>query len=311
MKPQKFNKQFETIYKLAVRLSEADEADALLVMLDGPTDWAKLQECANDEKIVVVADHPDELAGAEEAGLSTVVLDTPDAPVFEKLTLALLEAVADDILSAGAGVVAVYSGFEAGLIDSISFIRLHEHLGRLTSRDLRKIETSVPLETLKTVVDLAVEIGREGREGKPVGTLFVVGDTRKVLTKSRPGGFDPVKGYGRKERQLQDPRVREAIKEIAPLDGGFVVSPDGTVERACQIVETANANLTLSKGLGSRHWAAAAISKNTNAIAVVVSESNGTVRIFQNGEVLLRVEPFRRAMKWKDFEYEPPSQASD
>ena len=75
MKPQKFNKQFETIYKLAVRLSEADEADALLVMLDGPTDWAKLQECASDEKIVVVADHEEELAGAQEAGLFTVVLD--------------------------------------------------------------------------------------------------------------------------------------------------------------------------------------------------------------------------------------------
>ena len=311
MKSQKFNQQFETIYKLAVQLSEADDADALLVMLDGPTDWEQLRTCANDEKIVVVADHKEELAGAEEAGLSTVVLETPDAPVFEKLTVALLEAVADDILSPGAVVVAVYSGFEAKQIDSISFIRLHEHLGRLTSRDLRKIETSVPLETLKTVVDLAVDIGREGREGKRVGTLFVVGDTRKVLAKSRPGGFDPVRGYSRKERQLQDPRVREAVKEVAPLDGAFIVSPDGTVERACQIVETANANLTLSKGLGSRHWAAAAISKTTNAVAVVVSESNGTVRIFQNGEILLRVEPFRRAMKWKDFEYEPPSPASD
>ena len=67
------------------------------------------------------------------------------------------------------------------------------------------------------------------------------------------------------------------------------------------------AEITLSKGLGTRHWAAAAITKTTNAVAVVVSESNGTVRIFQNGEVMLRIEPFQRAMKWKDFEYEPPS----
>jgi len=72
-----------------------------------------------------------------------------------------------------------------------------------------------------------------------------------------------------------------------------------------------HANLTLSKGLGSRHWAGAAISKNTSAIAVVVSESTGTVRLFQNGETVLRAEPFRRAMKWKDFEYEPPPTTSD
>ena len=62
--------------------------------------------------------------------------------------------------------------------------------------------------------------------------------------------------------------------------------------------------MTLSKGLGARHWAAAAISRATKAVAVAVSESNGTVRVFQDGEVVLRIEPFRRPMKWKDLEYE-------
>ena len=100
--------------------------------------------------------------------------------------------------------------------------------------------------------------------------------------------------------------MREGIKEIAQLDGAFVVSSDGTVEAACQLIATAAANVTLSKGLGTRHWAAAAITKKTKAVAVTVSESSGTVRIFQNGEVMLRIEPFRRAMKWRDFEYDPP-----
>jgi len=311
MKPQKFNKQFATIYDLAVRLSAAAEADAIMVVLDGPTDWAKLREKAGNEKILVAADRPEELEGAVEHGLATVVIEKEDAPVFEKLTQALLESVAEEILLPGAEVIAVYSGFEVGKIDSVSYIHLEEHLGRLTARDLRKLETTVPLETLKTVLDLALEIGREGREGKPVGTMFVVGDTRRVLAHCHPAGFDPVKGYNRKERSLEDARVREAVKEIAPLDGAFIVSPDSTVEKSCQLVDALHANLTLSKGLGSRHWAGAAISKNTSAIAVVVSESTGTVRLFQNGETVLRAEPFRRAMKWKDFEYEPPPTTSD
>ena len=88
------------------------------------------------------------------------------------------------------------------------------------------------LETLKTLVDLAVDIGREGREGKPVGTLFVVGDHRRVLTFCRPMGFDPVKGYSRSERYLGDAKVREGVKEIAQLDGAFVISSDGTVVAA-------------------------------------------------------------------------------
>jgi DNA integrity scanning protein DisA with diadenylate cyclase activity len=227
--------------------------------------------------------------------------------VHERLAQALLECVAAEMIGADAQVVAVYSGFEAGTVDSVSLLRLEEHLGQLTSRDLRNLETKVPLETLKLVVDLAVEIGREGREGKPVGTLFVVGDTRKVIQSSHSAGFDPVRGYSRAERRLTDPRVREGIKEIAQLDGAFLIGPDGTVEAAARYIDASAENVSVSKGLGARHWAAAAVTRRTKSVAVAVSETSGTVRIFQNGEVVLRIEPFRRAMKWKDFEYEPPS----
>ncbi len=304
----RFTEQFRTLCNLARRLTASTEADAILLLLDGPADWQRLKKMAGDEKLLVAADTAQQLEGAEKAGLASVRLDMPDSPVYERLTQSVLEAVADDILAPGSCVVALYSGFDADTIDSLSVINLDEHLNRLTGRDLRQLETRVPLDTLKMVVDLAVEIGREGREGKPVGTLFVVGDARKVLTCSHPAGFDPVRGYGRKERNLSDPRVREGIKEIAQMDGAIVVSAVGTVEAACRYLDCSAAEVTLSKGLGARHWAAAAISRATNAVAVTVSQSNGTVRIFQNGEVVLRVEPYlRRPMVWKEFEYEPPA----
>jgi DNA integrity scanning protein DisA with diadenylate cyclase activity len=262
---------------------------------------------AGKSKLIVAADTAGQLIGAKEDGIPSVQLDMPDSPMYERLTQSVLEAVADDLLAPGSAVVALYSGFDADSIDSLSVINLDEHLNRLTGRDLRQLETRVPLDTLKIVVDLAVEIGREGREGKPVGTLFVVGDSRKVLGSSRPVGFDPVRGYSRKERNLNDPRVREGIKEIAQMDGAIIVSPEGVVEAACRYLDCSAADVTLSKGLGARHWAAAAISRATNAIAVTVSQSNGSVRIFHNGEVVLRIEPYlRRPMVWKAFEHEPP-----
>jgi len=303
----RFTDRFKTLYSSAVRLSEATDADAVLLLLEGPADWARLRRMAGDEKLLVATDTPEALAGSAEAGLHGIVLKMAGSPIHDRLTQALLEAVADDLLVPGASVVAIYSGFDADTLDSVSVINLGEHLDRLTGRDLRQLETRVPLDTLKTVVDLAVEIGREGREGKPVGTLFVVGDVRKALASSHSAGFDPVRGYSRKDRNLNDPRVREGIKEIAQMDGAFVVAPDGTVEAACRYLDASAATVTLSKGLGARHWAAAAISRVTQAVAVTVSESNGTVRIFQNGEVMLRIEPFqRRPMVWKDFEYESP-----
>jgi len=306
VKTLRFSEQFETIFDLAAKLSRAVDADALMLLIENPMDWEQLKALAGTEKLLVAADVVAQVEGAAEAGLSTVLLKMADAPVYEKLTQALLESVADDVLAPGAQVVAMYSGFEAGAVDSISVIHLGEHLGSLTSRDLRQLETKVPLDTLKTVVDMSVEIGREGREGKPVGTLFVVGDSRKVLASSHPVGFDPVRGYSRKERNLDDPRVREGIKEIAQLDGAIIVSAEGFVEAAARYIDASAANITLAKGLGARHWAAAAISRQTKAVGVAVSESSGTVRIFHEGEIVLRIEPFRRPMKWKDFEYEPP-----
>ena len=183
-------------------------------------------------------------------------------------------------------------------------IHLGEHLERLTAKDLRKLDTQVPLETLRAVVDLATEIGSEGREGKPVGTLFVVGDTRKVLAMSHSINFNPFRGYPPEERDVRDPKVREQIKDLAQLDGAIIIRRDGVAEAACMYIDALAEGITLSKGLGSRHWAAAAISRKTKAIAIAVSQSSGTVRIFQNGEVVLHIEPLARPMVWDKFRLE-------
>jgi diadenylate cyclase len=305
-KPIRFNDEFRALVEAAVHLAKAVGVEAMLLLVDGPTDWGALKLAAAGEKLLLAADSAEDLVGAEAAGLPSVVVDSINVPMQEKLSQALLEAIADEILAPGARVVALYGGFEPAGVDSISLIELGDHLGRLTVRDLRQLETRVPLDTLQTVVNLALEIGREGREGKPVGTLFVVGDTQRVRKRSHTASFDPVKGYSRKERNLKSTRVREGIKEIAQMDGAILVAGDGTVEAAAQYLDASAADVTLSKGLGARHWAAAAISRATNAVAVAVSESSGTVRVFQNGEVVLRIEPLRRPMKWKDLESESP-----
>lgn len=307
MEMLRFTDQFKSLLNSALELRPTIDANAILLLLECSADWKRLRKAAGDVKIVVAADTQEQLEGADEEGFATVCLQMTEHPVYERLSSALLEAVADDLLPPGSCIISLFSGFDADTVDSLSVINLDEHLNRLTVKDLRQLETSVPLLTLKTVVDLAVEIGRDGREGKPVGTLIVVGDSRKTLGCSYPAGFDPVKGYNRKDRKLSEAKVREGIKEIAQLDGAIIVSADGTVEAACRYIDCSAANVHLSKGLGARHWAAAAVSRATNAIAVAVSQSNGTVRIFQNGEVVLRIEPsLRRPVVWKGFDYEQP-----
>jgi DNA integrity scanning protein DisA with diadenylate cyclase activity len=282
-------------------------AGALVVLPDGPLDWKAVRETAGELRVLAAVSSERQADAARAAGLAVIELEPTDAAIAEQITLVLIQAVADELLQAGDRVVVAYSGFEDEVLDSITVVKLGEHLERLTARDLRALETHVPFETLKAVVDVAVEVGREGREGNAVGTLIVVGDAREVLARSRTLGFDPFRGYRRKERNLRDGRVREAIKEIAQLDGAFVVSRDGTVEAACRIIDAPTTGLSLPKGLGTRHWAAAAITKATDALAVVVSQSTGNVRLFQDGEVVLRIAPTRhaRALKWTETDSEP------
>ncbi len=313
MAAQRFTKQFAVMLDTAGNLVTQTGAEALLVLLDGATDWDKLRQSipAAVEQVIVAADLEEDLVGAAARGLLPLPLNKEKSPLLERLQNALLESVADGFLKANGDVIAVYSGFEYQKIDSISHIRLDDRLRRLTSRDLQRLESSVPLKSLKTVIDLASQIGREGREGKKVGTIFVIGDTRRVMQHCKDSGFDPLRGYKREMRNLFDAKVREDIKEIAQMDGAFIVSPEGIIEKSRQIIEVSHADLTLSKGLGARHWAGAAISQITKAIGIVVSQSTGTVRLFQNGDTVLRIEPMDHAVKWQEFNYDPPTSAPE
>jgi diadenylate cyclase len=285
-------------------------ASVVMILAESMNDW----QCARGSQVkFIVASMTEKIQdAARECGLTVIELEPLNNSIADRISLSLIEAVSMDLVGPTDLVVVVYGGFESGVLDSISVVRLGEHLEKLKPRDLRELETNVPFETLKCVVDVATEIGREGREGTAVGTLIVVGDHRNVMQRTRPMGFDPFKGYPRRERNIKDFRVREAIKEIAQLDGAIIVSRDGTVEAGCRLVDAPVHGLALPKGLGTRHWAAAAITAVTRCVAVVVSQSTGTVRLFRDGEVILRVSPMRRAraMKWTDQETEPPPSGS-
>jgi len=150
----------------------------------------------------------------------------------------------------------------------------------------REVDTRV----LEQTVSLAVEIAREGREGRKIGTLFVVGDSGEVIKRSKPLILDPLHGHPDESKQIESPDMRETIKELAQLDGAFLVSNAGVVLSAARYIDAASDSLDLPLGLGSRHVAGASISRQTRAVAVVVSESS-MVRMFDDGELVSEIVP--------------------
>jgi DNA integrity scanning protein DisA with diadenylate cyclase activity len=144
---------------------------------------------------------------------------------------------------------------------------------------------------LETVIELAVEVAREGREGRKIGTLFVVGDVGEVFERSRPLLLDPLYGHPPERLQVTRADFRETVKELAQLDGAFLLEDDGTFVSAGRFVDVdLAAPENFLPGLGSRHAAAASISRATKAIAVVVSQSS-VVRVFAEGELQAEIIP--------------------
>jgi DNA integrity scanning protein DisA with diadenylate cyclase activity len=145
-------------------------------------------------------------------------------------------------------------------------------------------------DVLDSLIELAVEIAREGREGKRVGTLFMLGDENAVLARSRSLILDPLLGHPESARQINNLNLRGTIKELAQLDGGFVVSHAGIALSACRYLDAIAAKVEVPLGLGSRHIAAANMSAVTKAVGIVVSESS-VVRIFCHGQLVGEIIP--------------------
>jgi diadenylate cyclase len=143
------------------------------------------------------------------------------------------------------------------------------------------------------VLSLALQLGQHGREGRKVGALLVVGDHRHVLEQSEQMILNPFKGYSEKERNILDDTMTETVKEYSSLDGAFIIHGTGVIETAGARLK-AGLSEGLPSGLGSRHAAAAGITLSTRSIAVTVSQSDGTVRVWRLGSMVASFEPSRR-----------------
>lgn len=145
-------------------------------------------------------------------------------------------------------------------------------------------------EVLGLALELAIEIAREGREGRRVGTLFTLGHHELVMPLARPLILDPLSAHPEEARSLYDRGLRGTVKELAQLDGAFVLRHDGVVMGACRYLDAPTHGVDVSLGLGSRHLAGAAISRATGATAIVVSES-AVVRLFKQGQLRAEILP--------------------
>jgi PAS domain S-box-containing protein len=158
-----------------------------------------------------------------------------------------------------------------------------------TWKDLVIADSDVKEDVFDAVFHICTEISIEGREGKPVGTTFLIGDTKKVLEKSRQIILNPFEGHKPEARLVMNPELKENIKALAQLDGAFVITGDGFVESVGRYITVDTSSVKLPGGMGTRHNSVAAITQVTKTVGIVVSQSGGVITIFRNGLILKKI----------------------
>jgi DNA integrity scanning protein DisA with diadenylate cyclase activity/mannitol/fructose-specific phosphotransferase system IIA component (Ntr-type) len=170
--------------------------------------------------------------------------------------------------------------------DTVVVVDVEKEFQTILTNHSELLPEDVKPEVLERVIGVAMELAVEGREGRPVGCLFVVGDSNKVERTAKPLVLNPFYGYKEEDRNILNPFMDETIKEFSSIDGAFVIRGDGVVEAAGALIQAADYNHSLPSGLGSRHAAAAAISVAADCIAIVVSSSTGQVTLFRRGVMM-------------------------
>jgi diadenylate cyclase len=221
------------------------------------------------------------------------VVRVPDIPMTRigQVKVAVLVAGAEGLVRSGDRVVCLTGLDGSGTIDTVLVLDLGTEVEMFAGSAAELLPADVKPAVFERLLTLASELGLEGREGKPVGTLFILGDSDRVMALSRQLVMNPFHGYPEEDRNVLDPRLEETIKEFSAIDGAFLVRGDGVLLSAGRYLNPQSESTEpLPQGLGARHEAAAGITVATAAIALSVSQSTGTVSIFRSGRLVTDIQ---------------------
>jgi hypothetical protein len=221
------------------------------------------------------------------------VVHVPDIKMTRagQIKIAVLMAAAQGHIMPGERVVCTTGIDGSGRIDTLLVMELGSEIELLARSAADPLPDDVNPSVFERLLCLAGELGLEGREGHPIGALFVLGDCENVLAQSRQLVINPFFGYPDTDCNLLDPRLEETIKEFSAIDGAFIIRGDGVVLSAGRFLTPAvRDHDPLVHGLGTRHEAAAAITSSTNALAFCISQSTGTISIYRGGRLMTDIQ---------------------
>lgn len=284
------------IIAAAAEVARRVSAKALFAYVAAVRDLETLKSAVESStKLILVCRTAEEEQVAKALDVTALSVPRFELTRMGQIKMAALIAFSQQILKPD-DVFVFLSGVDGREIDTLVTMRVGAEFELFQSVGQPQLTEHIRRPVFERVLRLALELAHEGREGKPVGGVFVVGDHREVLKHCLPGRINPFKGYTEKERNILDESIGDSVKEIAKLDGAFVIKGNGVIIAACVTLRPTLGGENFPQGLGTRHVAAAGITAATHSIAVTLSESTGDVRIWRRGAMITEIEKAPRML---------------
>jgi DNA integrity scanning protein DisA with diadenylate cyclase activity len=280
----------------AQEIIKKSKLQALLLYVDGLDDIAELEalDFSNPLQVVLVARDPKICAKAREFTKKVVVVPAVNLTRMGQIKMAMMLSFSRRFIQPGDRFVFL-TGLAKGKLDTLMVMEVGREYEMFQSVDQPPLTEHIRRAVFERVLNLALELAAEGREGKPVGAIFVLGDSKNVTANARQIIMNPFKGYPEEECNILDDSMTETIKEFSSIDGAFVIKGTGTILSAGTYLLPKVMSEELPQGLGARHAAAAAVTAVTRSIALTISESTGTVRIWRQGQLITEIEKAKRS----------------
>ena len=263
----------------------------ILVLADLLQDRRSIETLRKDEKIIWVVRGEGAAEQIEKVkGDSYVEIPETEVGRMDQVKLGLIMSVLNGAIDVDESLVCLTGVAGSKRLDNLLIANPGRDFPGFAGRSFESSDSLLASSQFARLLDIALRFGKEGREGKPIGTTFVLGDPDAMERFSRPLIMNPLKGHGKKVRNIQNAEFLETLRELASLDGAFIVGEGGVVESAGVYLDAPlTKSVTVPKGLGARHTAAAAVSAKADAVAIVVSESSGTISVFSQGSAILEI----------------------
>jgi diadenylate cyclase len=278
------------LFAHALSVAEEVKANAVMLHCDAVGSLRFMEDIPSPIQLILVTSDRATVKENRKPAPQILQVPFPSLNRSNQMELSLLFAVSRGLLSRGDTVVHISGVPNSGLLDTLLVIDVGREFPSIFTQHTPTPIGDVEPQVLEKILQIAMDISREGREGRPVGTLFVIGDYEKVLKYCRQMVINPFRGYREEEKNVLDPSLGETLKEFSTIDGAFIVRGDGVIMSAGTFLRPEKTTVNLPSGLGARHAAAAALTAITGSIAVVVSQSTGTLSLFKAGGLVMALE---------------------